>query len=200
MTAMKYLILLYFALIIASSFADEPLPLPQSYEFCHVHSPDICAYVDTETGTTLQYRDEAGELRRWHVAAWYRHIELANDGKHLVTLYDGASLLTYNDNKADTVMLELWRAPHPSERAQDENGVMEGQRVRRVSLGELVAEMENLRPTVSHWYWGDMQRLYIFVQSEGTEEELRLVDRLELETVEGRIFYFDMLTGELEAE
>lgn len=172
------------------SLADEPLPLPRNYDFCHRNAPQVCAQVDTEAGTTLSYPSATGAIVTWKLAKWYRHLELSRDGKHVVTLYNGDYLLAYNDKNDDTVLLELWQAPTDA----SQTGVL----LRQVRLAEFFTDLELLQPTVSHWYWGDVRRRF---EEDGAQgETISLMDSLAIKTIDGRLFTFDMLTGALSLE
>lgn len=102
----------------------------------------------------------------WKMSGWYRVAFVADDGKHMVTGYDGWNLVAKAD--LDQTMLQFWG---------------EGSLVRSVALGELISDVTKLEPTVSHWHWGT----YVGFRSDGL---------FEVETVDGKRHHYDVVTGE----
>ncbi len=147
--------------------ADAPLAAPALKTVC---SPNgvYCAVMDPNTSTTRVYRTGRADETLWSMTGWFRVAALADDGKHLVTGYDGINLLPL-DYAPDTVVLTFHKR---------------GEVIRRVKLSNVVGDLAKLQLTVSHLYWG----YYV-----GFNETGRYV----IETVEGRRLAFDIATGQL---
>lgn len=147
--------------------ADAPLAAPALKTVC---SPNgvYCAVMDPNTSLTRVHRAGRANETLWSMTGWFRVAALSDDGKHLVTGYDGMNLLPL-DYAPDTVVLTFHKR---------------GEVIRRVKLSDVVGDLAKLQPTVSHLYWGH----YV-----GFNETGRYV----IETVEGRRLAFDVATGQL---
>jgi hypothetical protein len=102
----------------------------------------------------------------WRLPDWHRAMFVANDGKHLVTEYHGLNLIPI-DFTDDLVLLTFWR---------------EGTKIREVTVKDLFPDHSILLRTASHYLW----RHTI---------EMDAQDRLKVQRVDGRIFFFDVATG-----
>ncbi|MEE8507185.1 MAG: hypothetical protein V3S40_13315 [Kiloniellales bacterium] len=147
--------------------ADAPLAAPALKTVC---SPNgvYCAVMDPNTSLTRVHRAGRANETLWSMTGWFRVAALSDDGKHLVTGYDGMNLLPL-DYAPDTVVLTFHKR---------------GEVIRRVKLSDVVGDLAKLQPTVSQLYWGH----YV-----GFNETGRYV----IETVEGRRLAFDVATGQL---
>ncbi len=92
---------------------------------------------------------------------------VANDGKHLVTEYDGLNLIP-TDFADDLVLLTFWR---------------EGKKVREVRVKDFIPDRRILERTESHYEWGRVDS----VDAQG---------HLKVERADGKTFLFDVTTGE----
>ena len=84
---------------------DTPLSPPTKHT---VNSPKgaIRAVSDPDSGTNVESVKRSEVL--WRLPGWYRSLFVADDGKHLVTEYDGLNLLP-TDFRDDLVLLTFWR-------------------------------------------------------------------------------------------
>jgi len=105
----------------------------------------------------------------WRVPGWFRSLHLADDGEHLVTGYGGLNLIPVN--APDSLELATFWG--------------RDRRIASVTLGALVPDRSLLRRTTSHYEWGAIS---------GIDSKQRLV----ITRVDGRVFRFNMATGEAE--
>jgi hypothetical protein len=166
-TTTSLLLLILTITIQATLLADTPLPPPAMKE---VWSPNkqFCAVMDPKPMTTTIYRVE-GEGKRnkqWAMQGWFRVAHLADDGEHLVVGHGGINLLPLNVTK-DEPMIDFFKR---------------GERIKTVTLGELLKDQSSLKRTVSHYLWGS----YLGLDEKG---------HYAVETVEGRKLVFDVTTG-----
>src|SRR5438105_225984 len=95
------------ALVITAGVArgDMPLPPPSRMTFTSPHH-NIRVVSDPKMGT----RVENAKLNRliWSLPDWYRSVFVADDGKHIVTEYEGLNLIPL-DFTDDMVLLTFWR-------------------------------------------------------------------------------------------
>ena len=144
--------------------ADTPVPPPSKVT---VTSPNgrIRAISDPKKGTRLENLTQHKTL--WRLSDWYRAMFVADDGKHVVTEYDGLNLIP-TDFPDDLVLLTFWR---------------EGKRVREVRVKDFIPDRRILERTASHYYWGRVHG----IDAQG---------HLKVERADGKTFLFDMTTGE----
>jgi hypothetical protein len=161
---MRALVVGMLAIAVCAARGDTPLPPPSKVT---VTSPNgrIRAVSDPKATIT---RVEDTKLHKvlWLLPDWYRSLFVANDGKHLVTEYDGLNLLP-TDFRDDLVLLTFWR---------------EGKKLREVTVRDLFPDHSILQRTASHYAW----RETIGIDEHG---------RLKMQRVDGKIFFFDVATG-----
>ena len=102
----------------------------------------------------------------WSLAGWHRSLFVADDGEHLVTQYNGLNLLP-TDFSDDLILLTFWR---------------EGRKFRDVRVRDFLPDHRMLARTVSHYHWGNVH-------------EIDAQGRLKVERADGKIFLFDVTTG-----
>jgi hypothetical protein len=162
--SMRALVVGILAIAVCAASADTPLPPPSKVT---VSSPNgrIRAVSDPESSIT---RVEDAKLHKvlWSLPDWYRSLFVANDGKHVVTEYDGLNLLP-TDFRDNLVLLTFWR---------------EGKKIREVTVRDLFPDLSILQRTASHYAW---------CEDIGIDEQ----GRLKIERVDGKIFVFDVATG-----
>jgi hypothetical protein len=160
---MRALVVLPIAVAVCAARADTPLPPPTQVI---VTSPSgrIRAISDPKTGTRVE--DIKRHKPLWSRPGWHRSLFVADDGKHLVTQYDGLNLLP-TDFTDDLVLLTFWR---------------EERKLRHVRVRAFVPDHQILKPTASHYYWGNV---------DGIDRQ----DRFKVERADGKIFFFDVSTG-----
>jgi hypothetical protein len=122
------------------------------------------AVSDPKTGT--QIVDVNGGKVLWSLPDWYRSIYVADDGKHIVTEYNGMNLIPV-DFRDDLVLLTFW-----SERT----------RIRQVTVKDVFPDRKGLQRTSSHYAW----RLHIDFDRRG---------RLRVTREDGKTLLFDVSTG-----
>jgi hypothetical protein len=159
--------ILLVALCSLTVFGDQPLAPPSLRTECSP-SGAICAEMDPERGTTVFRRANGEHDVLWRMPGWFRVAFVADDGKHLVTGYDGSNLLAGRD--PNEAMLHFWN---------------EGQLLHSVSLGQLLPDLSRLKRTVSHWHWGN----YVGFDQNG---------HIVVETVDGKRHRFNVSTGDSE--
>ena len=161
---MRALVVGILAITISAARGDMPLPPPSKVT---VTSPSgrIRAISDPQLGTTVE--DTAQQRVLWRMPEWHRAIFVADDGKHVVTEYDGLNLIPI-DFSDDLVLLTFWR---------------EGSKIREVRVKDLFPDHSLLRRTVSHYTWGEV---------EGIDEH----GRLRVRRIDGTTLLFDVTTGE----
>jgi hypothetical protein len=124
----------------------------------------IRAISDLKAGTRVE--DVKGHKVLWSLPDWHRSLFVADDGKHLVTQYDGLNLIPTNFTD-DLVLLTFWS---------------EGKKVRDITVRDFVPNYHILQHTASHYHWGIVHG----IDPEG---------RLKVERADGKIFLFDVGTG-----
>lgn len=150
--------------------ADEPLRPPYRYTTCSP-AETFCVTSDPTEGTSV-HPAGAPERPLWTLPGWFRVADVSDDGRHLVTGYDGMNLVPRRDPERVTV-LTFWH---------------EGKQGVSYTLGDLGYESSDLQATVSHYYWGD----YLGFDEDG---------RFRLRMVDGAVLRFDPATGKrIEAE
>jgi hypothetical protein len=102
----------------------------------------------------------------WSVPGWHRSLFVADDGKHLVTQYDGLNLIP-TDFTDDLVLLTFRR---------------EGRKIRDIRIRGFFPDHRILEHTVSHDHWGIVHG----IDAQG---------RLKVERADGKIISFDVSTG-----
>ncbi|SRR5260370_22554838 len=162
---MRALVLTSFgvAAAIAVARGDTPLPPPSKVTAMSPNSA-IRAVSDPKAGTRVE--DVKQDRVLWRLPEWHRRFFVADDGKHLVTEYDGLNLIP-TDFTDDLVLLTFWR---------------EGRKIREVRVRDLFPDHSILLRTASHFAWGHV---------EGIDPE----GRLRLQRVDGKTFLFDVTTG-----
>ena len=145
---------------------DSPLAPPSKHS---VKSPDgnITAVSDPESRTTIVQRTTTNE-QLWQIPSWERWLFVANDGKHAVTGYGGINLIPVEYDE-EMVLFTFWR---------------EGRKIRDVTLKEFVPRKRILRRTVSHYYWGIIEK----IDAEGY---------LVIRRADDKVFLYDLNTGKL---
>jgi hypothetical protein len=151
------------ALVIGVVRGDTPLPPPSKVT---ATSPNgaIRAVSDPRAGTSVEDAKQHKVL--WRLPDWHRSLFVANDGKHLVTEYDGLNLIP-TDFRDDLVLLTFWQ---------------EGKKIREITVRDLFPDHRILRRTASHYAW----RETIGIDEQG---------RLKMQRVDGKTFLFDVATG-----
>jgi hypothetical protein len=162
---MRSFILIVIALAVcAPARADTPLPPPRRHI---VKSADgtVRAVSDPRTGTQIEA--VPGGRILWHLPGWYRSLFVANDGKHLVTGYNGLNLIPREPSDS-LVLITFWR---------------EGRKIKEVTLSEIVPDRRILKRTASHYFWGHIEG----IDGQGP---------LRVKRADDTIFYFDITSGE----
>jgi hypothetical protein len=146
------------------SLGDMPLPPPGRIV---TTSPNgqIRAVSDPNEGTSVE--DPTRNEVLWHIPSWHRSMFVANDGKHLITEYDGMNLIPINFTD-DLVLLTFWR---------------EGKKIREITVKDLFPDHSKLLRTVSHYVW----RTTIKFDGQG---------RLNVSRIDGKMLIFDVPTGQ----
>jgi hypothetical protein len=163
-------VLLVTVAALGTARADEPLRPPNRYTVCSP-SKQFCVTSDPRQGTFAHTPDRPGvDEARWRIPRWFRVLYASDDPDLLVTGYDGSNLVPV-EAPATVEILAFWR---------------HGKLVRAYKLAELV-DVRRLRPTASHFYWGDYQGF----DADGL---------FRLATVEGKVLVFAPTTGKLVRE
>jgi hypothetical protein len=105
------------ALVTSAARGDMPL-LPPSKVTTTSPNGAIRAVSDPNSGTRVEDATHGKVL--WRLPDWYRSMRVANDGKHLVTEYDGMNLIP-TDFSDDLVLLTFWRDGKKIREVQSEN-------------------------------------------------------------------------------
>ena len=156
-------VLLSFMLWCSSgAHADSPLEPPHRYTVCS-SSKVYCVTSDPQMGTFAHmFKDPNREAAIWTIHRWFRVLFVSNNPDYIVTGYDGINLAP-RESPGSIDILTFW---------------CRGEQVRSYKLSELVTELSALRPTASHYYWGDYQGF----DSDGN---------FRIYTVQARIIVFD---------
>jgi hypothetical protein len=130
-----------FAVFTCVVFADEPLGPPSKFT---AESPNgsIVAVADPAVGS-VSIRSARSDQELWSIPGWHRWVFVADDGLHAVIGYDGMNLIPV-DFSDSLVLFTFWS---------------EGRKVREVTLREFVPSRSILKRTVSHYYWGGIERI-----------------------------------------
>jgi hypothetical protein len=160
---MRALVAVAILIAVCATRADTPLPPPTTVSAMSP-SGHIRAISDPKAGTRVE--DVTQHKVLWSVPGWHRSLFVADDGKHLVTQYDGLNLIP-TDFTDDLVLLTFWR---------------EGKKFREVTVKDFVPDHHVLEHTASHYYWGKVDG----IDAQG---------RLKVERADGKIFFFDVSTG-----
>jgi hypothetical protein len=157
------LFLVSVATAVSVTRGDTPLPPPSKVT---VMSPSgrIRAISDPKAGTRI----EDAKLHKilWSLPDWHRSLFVADDGKHLVTEYEGLNLIPTNFTD-DLVLFTFWR---------------DGRKLREVKVRDFVPDHRILEQTASHYYWDIVHG----IDAQG---------RLKVERADGKLFFFDVNTG-----
>jgi len=160
---MRTLVVVATLIAVCAARGDRPLPPPATVS---AMSPSgrIRAISDPKAGTRVE--DVKRYKVLWSLSGWHRSLFVADDGKHLVTQYDGLNLLP-TDFTDDLVLPTFWR---------------EGIKFRDVRVRDFLPDHYILEHTVSHYHWGTVHG----IDARG---------RLKVERADGKIFFFDVNTG-----
>ena len=161
--SMRALVFAAVTLAAVSTRGDMPLPPPARVT---ATSPNgaIRAVSEPRVGTRVE--DVRRRTVLWRVPSWHRSIFVADDGRHLVTGYDGLNLIP-TDYSADLALITFWR---------------EGRQIGEVTVAELFPDRAVLQRTVSHHAWG-------------TIDGIDARGRLKVQRIDGKTLYFDVATG-----
>jgi hypothetical protein len=91
-------------LIAPIAAADQPLPPPSTHEVSSSNKA-IVVVSSPDQGTRVLDRTTRKEL--WSMPGWYRWLFVSNDGRYVVTGYDGMNLIPV-DCADDLVLFTLW--------------------------------------------------------------------------------------------
>ena len=161
---MRSLAVAVIVLGVSAARGDTPLPPPTKVT---VTSPSgrIHAISDPKADKT-RVEDARSHKVLWSIPDWYRALFVADDGKHLVTEYDGLNLIP-TDFTDDLVLFTFWR---------------EGRKLREVRVRDFIPDHHLLEHTASHYYWG-------------TVDSIDAQGRLKVERADRKVFFFDVTTG-----
>jgi hypothetical protein len=153
------------AITMAAAVARGDMPLPPPSKVT-VTSPNggIRAVSDPKAGTRVE--DAKLDKVLWSLIDWHRSLFVADDGKHLVTEYDGLNLIP-TDFTDDLVLLTFWR---------------EGKKIREITVRDLFPDHRGLVRTASHYAW----RLQVELDARGL---------LHVVLLDGKTLLFDVTTG-----
>ncbi|MEO7931833.1 MAG: hypothetical protein ABIT76_01610 [Chthoniobacterales bacterium] len=160
------LVLLSF---IAGAIGDSPIP-PSEDQIIKSPNAKFEASITLEPPQTTVF-DVSGAGQRqllWSKPGFHRIAFLADDGRHLITVYGGANLIPL-DYSPGLVLLEFFDGP---------------KLVRRVTVSEIMPDLSKLERSVSHYAWGNRWGL----DSEGY---------FNVETVDLRRLKFDVSSGKI---
>lgn len=160
---MRALVVFVVTIAVCTTRADTPLPPPAKVSAI---SPNgrFRAVSDPKAGSQLE--DITQHKVLWSFPGWHRSLFVADDGKHLVTQYDGVNLLP-TDFTDDLVLLTFWR---------------EGRKLRDITVRDFIPDHRVLKRTASHYHWGKVDG----IDAQG---------RLKVERADGKMFFFDVSTG-----
>jgi hypothetical protein len=160
---MRALVIASLVVAVCAARGDTPLPPPSKVTVTSL-SGRIRAISDPKAGTRIE--DTKLHKVLWSLPDWHRSLFVADDGKHLVTEYNGLNLIP-TDFSDDLVLFTFWR---------------EGRKLREVRVRDFVPNHHILEHTASHYYWG----LAHGIDPQG---------RLKVERADKKIFFFDVTTG-----
>ena len=101
---MRALLAASILIAICTARGDTPLP-PPSRVTATSPSGRIRAISDPKAGTRVE--DVTSHKVLWSLPDWHRSLFVANDGKHLVTEYNGLNLIP-TDFTDDLVLFTFW--------------------------------------------------------------------------------------------
>jgi hypothetical protein len=154
---MKTAILSSLVLCAASALADAPLAPPTAWKTCTT-SVNFCAHMDPQGDATVYKIDPPFNAKEvYKIAGWHRWVKLSDDGQFFISAYNGLNLVPLNV-KPSQVMVTIWK---------------NGAKHHEITLGQVIKNWSALRPTASHYYWGEVSQLS--------------KDTLQLKTVEGLV-------------
>ena len=156
-------VVLLLVLMIAVVRGDTPLPPPTKVTFTSSNGR-VRAVSDPKSGTSVE--DVKQQKILWRLPDWHRKLYVADDGKHIVSEYDGLELIP-TDFSDDLALFTFWS---------------NGKKIRDVTLKEFVPNRKMLEETASHYYWGRI---------EGFDAH----GRLKVERSDRKKFLFDVTTG-----
>ena len=134
-----------------------------------VASPDGKIIAVADPSSGIKIIEASSGKQLWEMPGWRRVICISNDGEHLAIGYGGLNLINLDtDDSAE--MIGFWH---------------HGTKIKSVPLRAIVPDRSILRRTVSHYEWG-----YI--------RGINSIDQLEVVRVDGKLFRFNMRTGEEE--
>src|SRR5262245_7895666 len=157
--------LVTIAVIIAVSAARADKPLQPPF-IVSAMSPTGLIRAVSDLKAGTRVEDVKRQKVLWSLPGWHRSLFVADDGQYLVTQYDGLNLLP-SDFSDDLVLLTFWR---------------EGTKFRDVRVKDFIPDHRILKRTVSHYLWGTVHG----IDAQG---------RLKVERADGKIFFFDVSTG-----
>ena len=164
---LRVLFSIVFTAISVSAFSDEPLRPPKEKRVCDFWV-NYCAYLHPKKNAVLYKIDGAfNKTELYQVPGWHRSVFISFDGKYFISGYDGLNLVPLNVT-ANEVMIAIYK-----------NGIKH----KKITLGQLVRNLDRLKRTTSHYEWGSI---------ESVNNELMYVD-----TVDGKVVV-DLDTGEVE--
>ena len=149
------------------ALADTPLPPPARKTICSPNGK-FCAVADPAQNITLLSQSHSNKIL-WSIPGWHRWLFVSDDGESFVIGYSGMNLVPVDVTLSEPVLFFYNR----------------GKLVRTVKLGELYGDKSQLRRTMSHYAWADIQ---------GFNEANQLV----VELVNGKRIAFSAKTGQVQ--
>jgi hypothetical protein len=136
---MRALVTVGIIIVVCAIRADTPLPPPGKV---NAMSPSgrVRAISDPKPGTSVE--DVMQYKVLWSLPGWHRSLFGADDGKHLVTQYDGLNLLP-TDFTDDLVLLTFWR---------------QGSKIRDVRVRDFVPDQPTSGAHCFALSWGQRRR------------------------------------------
>ena len=151
------IVALFLILFTSMVHADEPLEAPRSYRTCDAYI-NFCAFSELGKNTTIYaIKDKFKLTELYQIPGWHRSILISPSGNYVALGYSGLNLVNKNVT-AEEEMLSIYR---------------KGTLIREYKLGQLLHSMDSLKPTASHFYWGNIMNIDDY--------------GVELETVEGSV-------------
>lgn len=134
-----FLALAFVACSTRNALADEPLPALETKIVCS-GSGKFCVTSDLDAQTTSLRVKSTGKLL-WSVPGWHRWIFVSDDGQTIAIGYDGMNLVPRDVTLGEPIIYIYKK----------------GKLLRTVVLGDFFKSKSELRPTVSHYAWGNIQ-------------------------------------------
>ena len=156
------------ALCMCFGSALADAPLPPPDVYRELSPSGKFAVVSDPNSGTTIIESASGK-QLWEVPGWHRSLFLSDDGEHLAIGYGGLNLLPL-DAPDSLEMISFWSW---------------GRKIRSVPLRAIVPDRSILQRTVSHYAWGNIG---------GIDNENRLI----VKRIDGKVFRFNMSTGESE--